>query len=61
MLTAKAAPDQEKPQIAQILNDVPLVNKRTTLSIIIDRVAVGKWYKMDVRLKLTTRQFLDPR
>ena len=60
MLTVKRLQFKKNLEWAEVFDTTPMESQRMILSNIIDRVTVGRGYKINVQLKLTARQFLEP-
>ena len=45
---------------AELFDDASTEAKQMIISNIVERVTVSRGYKIDVKLKLTARQFLEP-
>ncbi len=60
LLTTKRFQLKQRLDWSEVFDTAPLENKRMILSNIIERVTVGRGYKINVQLKLTARQFLEP-
>ena len=60
MLAAKRMEIQKTLEWADIFDQAPLETKQMILASLIERVKVGRGYKINVQFKLSVRQFLDP-
>ena len=60
MLAAKCMEIQKKLEWAEMFDQAPLETKQMILASLIERVTVGRGYKINVQFKLSARQFLEP-
>lgn len=60
MLAAKRMEIQKTLEWADIFDQAPLETKQMILASLIERVTVGRGYKINVQFKLSARQFLEP-
>ena len=59
-LTAKRMEIQKTLEWAEMFDTAPRETKQMILASLIERVTVGRGYKINVQFKLSARQFLEP-
>ena len=59
-LEAKRKQAQKLVKWGQLFEDAPLAQKQMILAEIIDRIEVGRGYRIRIKFKLTARQFIEP-
>ena len=59
-LEVKRLQAQKLAEWGQLFDSAPLAQKQMILAEIIDRIEVGRGYRVRVKLKLTARQFIEP-
>ena len=59
-IKAKRKQAQKLVKWGQLFEDAPIVQKQMILAEIVDRIEVGRGYRIHVKFKLTARQFIEP-